>query len=192
MEVFNTEIKLMSTTIRHSELVDAFTGDLRPYNRRGELNYWSDTIALVYDENRLINVNEVPIAEANKISIQLTKLPYVEPDVIMFQTNAYINNFSGTRLAGVPDLIIEVWSEDNDAKHRDKKFAIYSSSELTEHWYIEQRSDIVKCYKGSNRLPDQHLQQILKTQSGIQFDLTDKITGDDSSWNDFQEYGYKG
>jgi Uma2 family endonuclease len=186
------DIKLMATTDRYSDLVDGFTGNMYLAKKKGDLTYWSSTVALVYtDEYNLINVNEISRAEENKLGRQLTKMRFVEPDVMVFKENAFISNLNGTRKAGCPDLIVEVWSDDNNAEHRQKKFEIYQSSATTEHWYLEQRSDIVKCFKGEIRLPDQHLKNILKTQNGLEFDVSELQTGDDTSWNDFLEYGFK-
>ena len=111
---------------------------------------------------------------------------------MVFHEQIFLNNRKNTRKAGCPDLIIEIWSAENDEKHRFEKLQVYSSSEVTEHWYVEQESDIVKCYKGKKRLPDQHLRNTLKTQNGLEFDLTDVQTYDDASWNEFIEYGFKG
>lgn len=188
----SNHLQFMATTDRHSELVDAFTADLRPWRRRCELQYWSDTVALVYEGMKLIDVNGMPDIEKQKLQIRMNQLNYKEPDVMVFHHQVFLNNRKNTRKAGCPDLIIEIWSDDNDEIHRKEKFEIYASSEFTEHWYMEQESDIVKCFLGTKRLPDQHLKNILKSQSGLEFDLTDLQTFDDSSWESFIEYGYKG
>jgi len=39
------------------------------------------------------------------------------------------------------------------------------------HWYIEQDSNKVECYIGSEQLPDQCLTKKLRTQKGLEFDL---------------------
>jgi len=195
MEVFEypDKVKLMSTTARHSMLVVAFAGEMRGRVKSGELECYAETVALVYDEDqKLINVNEITRKEEDALSRQLTKMRFVEPDILIFKENVHIMNFQRTRIAGVPDLVIEVWSEDNNEEHRQRKFEIYGSSELTEHWYVDQLSDIIRCYKGKKRLPDQHLKNILKTQCGLEFDLSDKQTFDDTSWNEFVAYGFKG
>lgn len=73
--------------------------------------------------------------------------------------------------AGQPDLIVEVWS-DYDLKN-DRAFLqnLYATSDVTEHWYIEEDSNDIECYKGRIKLPSQTLKNILKTQSGLEFDL---------------------
>lgn len=188
----NENIKLMGTTDRHSNLVDGFAGELRPLRKKGDLEYYSNTMALVYDEDRqLIEVDGLSKVEENQLVRGLSKMQTIEPDLLVFQHNAYLTNFSGTRKAGCPDLVIEVWSEYNKPEHRADKFGIYSSSPATEHWYLEQKCDILECYLGKKRLPDQHLRNILKTQSGLEFDLTDLQTFDDEQWNEFIKYGFK-
>jgi len=186
-------LQLMSTTARHSEIVDFLTGRLLARKIKGELNYWSDTVPLVYDDDRkLLNVNDYTLAQANHLAPTLTRYRYVAPDVMVFCHNAFISNPAGTRHAGCPDLVVEVWSDYNTAAERRNKFEIYASSPLTEHWYMEQGSDLVTCYLGEKRLPDQHLRQVLMSQNGLDFDLTYLWTGAEESWNEFIKYSYKG
>jgi len=186
-------VQLMATTDRHSDLVNGFGGEMRQARKNGELVYWTDTVALVYDEaERLIDINTLTREEEHEVILKLGKFGYFEPDVMVFQKNPYATNRKGTRKAGCPDLVIEVWSDDNKPDEREKKFRVYSSSPHTEHWYVEQESDIVSCYLGGTRLPDQHLKNVLKTQRGLAFDISDLQTFDDTSWNSFMEYGYKG
>jgi len=176
------------TTDRHSDLVFSFAGELRHLRRKGVLEVFGDTVALVYDdENRLINVNDFGLKEAELFKRSINQLSYVEPDIMVFKDNVALNNHRNTRKAGCPDLIIEVWSNKNDEAHRQFKKNLYSTSNVTEHWYIEQENDIVTCYLGSTRLPDQHLRNILKTQNGLEFDMRDLQTLDDTSWKIFME-----
>lgn len=181
------------TTDRHSDLVFAMAGELRDLNKKGILEVWGDTVALVYDEEeKLINVNQMSLAEGAVFKRRLNQYGYVEPDVMIFKENASLNNDRNTRKAGCPDLVIEVWSVDNKEEHRQFKKQLYGTSEVTEHWYIEQESDIVECWKGNVRLPDQHLSDILVTQQGLEFDLRDKQTLDSSGLEEFVKYGFKG
>jgi len=181
------------TTDRHSDLVFTFAGELRGLNKQGILDVWGDTVALVYDENnRLINVNDMSLAEGASFKRRLNQYAYVEPDIMVFKENAALNNDRNTRKAGCPDLIIEIWSKDNKVEHREFKKSLYSTSSITEHWYMDQESDIVECWKGDQRLPDQHLQNILRTQNGLEFDLRDKQTLDSTGLDDFNKFGFKG
>jgi Uma2 family endonuclease len=90
---------------------------------------------------------------------------------MIFKSNLYVENKRQTRTAGQPDLIVEVWSDGNQESERDFKKYLYSTSPLTEHWYIEQHSNEVECYIGKNRIGGQSLKEILVTRSGLKFDL---------------------
>jgi Uma2 family endonuclease len=104
----------------------------------------------------------------------LDDLEFIEPDFMLFYKNSYMQNKRGTRIAGYPDLIVEVWSDSNTKADKEQKFAIYSNSDnITEHWYINQESNDVTCYIGQNQLESQSLERPLKTKSGLIFDLTD-------------------
>ena len=66
---------------------------------------------------------------------------------------------------------MEIWSENNFDIARNFKKLLYSTSDITEHWYIEQDSNIVECWYGKNRLSDKNLKDILINQDNIEFDL---------------------
>jgi len=59
----------------------------------------------------------------------------------------------------------------NKGVGRETKKLLYSTSPVTEHWYIEQNSNTVECYFGNNRLENQSLSDILVTRDGLKFDL---------------------
>ena len=120
---------------------------------------------------KLIDVIDLPIEKNDFIENVLDELEYILPDFMMFHQYPYIRNLKGTRIAGQPDLVVEVWSKSNTPKERDIKHEIYSSSERTEHWYIEQDSNNVLCWLGKKQLASQSLKEILKTKNGVEFDL---------------------
>jgi len=64
-----------------------------------------------------------------------------------------------------------VWSKNNPQFDRELKLLLYSSSPVTEHWYIDQDSNEVVCYYGSGRIKDQCLTDVLVTLGGLKFDL---------------------
>ena len=101
----------------------------------------------------------------------ISDLEYIQPDFMLFQKNPYLYNERQTKIAGQPDLIVEIWSKSDTPERREFKHLIYSSSPVTEHWYFKQKSNTVTCFMGRDALPDQHLGSILKTQADIQFDL---------------------
>ena len=119
---------------------------------------------------KLVNISEIEDFGKFKESI-IEDLYYVQPDFMLFKKNPYIENKRQTRIAGQPDLIIEVWSEGNTKNERAFLQNLYASSPITEHWYIEQDKNDVQCYMGKERLLDQHLTNVLITQNGIKFDL---------------------
>ena len=93
-------------------------------------------------------------------------------DFLVFQHNEFLQDANKLKTAGVPDLIVEVWSPFNKPHEREMKFRLYSSHSDCEHWYIEQNNNLVKCFKGKHNLPNQYLSKILKTTTGLTFDLT--------------------
>ena len=48
---------------------------------------------------------------------------------------------------------------------------MYMPMAATEHWYIEQDSNTVECYIGEEKIADKSLKDILRTKSGLEFDL---------------------
>jgi Uma2 family endonuclease len=167
----------MSTSRRHNLLVKEFTvqASIASRDKKLGLEIYSEEAALVHYGHRrrdpfiLSLVNPLTLESPDIINY----LYYVEPDFMFFQKNEHIWNDKETRMAGYPDLVVEVWSESNTQIDREEKFLIYSNSEgKTEHWYIEQDSNVVKCYMGEDRLDDQSLERVLKTVRGIELDLT--------------------
>ena len=167
----------MSTTDRHNDMVSTFVGDILPLKRKKEIYALQSDCALVHWGERkepknmaLVNISEIEdTVRFTESTIEY--LDYVQPDFMLFKDNPYLKNSKGLRTAGQPDLIVEVWSESNFKAERELKWNLYSTSPITEHWYIEQDSNKVECYMGSEQLPDQCLTNILKTQRGLEFDL---------------------
>ena len=172
----------MGTLGRHNEIITEIVGKLFSLiERRREIRIWHENYPLVYHGKRteLDTLSLIDISQIEDIGIfkenVMTVLRRVEPDFMLFDKNVYIENSvkneKRSRVAGFPDLIIEVWSEENTKADREFKKFLYSTSPVTEHWYIEQDSNTVECYTGKEQLPDQYLTNVLVTQSGIEFDL---------------------
>ena len=168
----------MSTTARHNKLINTFIGDVLHLSKKKEIHALQSDCALVHwgfksrtdDFKYLVDIDEIDdIDDFTKTTIN--DLDFVQPDFMMFKNNRYICNERETRTAGRPDLIIEVWSKDNSKAERKFKFDLYSTGPTTEHWYMEQDSNKVKCHMGKGQLPDQSLKKILKTRAGLEFDL---------------------
>ena len=162
----------MGTLPRHNHLVSTFFGNIFPLFQKKKLYPLQENCFLALygkkysNDERLIDPNIL-----SDISI-LEELDVIQPDFLLFQYNPYIQSPSTMRTAGIPDLVVEVWSKSNDQLERDMKFRIYSSHPDCEHWYVEQDSNIVKCFKGKDSLPNQNLKDMLRTSTGLEFDLT--------------------
>ena len=173
MEIFME----MSTTGRHNRLAGTFFGEVLSLLRKKEAYALHEEGALVYWGTkkepqfiRLVDVNEIEDIDEFTEEI-INELYYVQPDFFLFKKNPYLHNKKETRVAGYPDLIVEVWSDDNTTYDRKVKLDLYSSSPITEHWYIEQKSNSVVCYYGDSKIESQSLMNVLVTRDGIEFDL---------------------
>ena len=167
----------MGTTKRHGQTIGAFFSEVWGKIKAKELLVIPDSCSLVYSGEKiepglinLIDAAAVENAEYFKEHI-INNLKYVQPDFMLFKNNTYIENDKETRIAGYPDLIVEVWSEDNSDKDRAFKKYLYSTSPVTEHWYVEQDTNIIECYYGEERIDDKNLADILVSKEGIKFDL---------------------
>ena len=165
----------MGTTRRHNHILSDIwrdiTSKLFDLYKQKKIMPVQEQLALCYYGNyneidivKLIDANEFTSDEINYVNV-------IYPDFMLFHNNKYLINKEETRYAGKPDLIVEVWSKGNDDYHRRFKTALYSTSDITEHWYIEQHSNDILCMIGKTILPPQNLQQILITQNGLTLDL---------------------
>ena len=170
-------INEMSTTTRHNHFVASLIGRIFPLFVKKEIHPLQENGALVYYGDKLEGLEELvdPGTIENKeefISGEIYTLNFVQPDFLIFYRNEFIQDRKNIRTAGIPDLVVEVWSDGNKPPERDMKFRIYSSSDMCEHWYIEQDSNIVTCFKGKQQLNNQYITNILTTTTGLEFDLT--------------------
>jgi len=167
----------MSTTDRHNEIINTFICEIFPLRKKKEIRALSEQCALVYwgRKTEPASFNLVDISEIEDVSkfteSVIEHLDYVQPDFMLFNDNPYLKNSKGLRTAGQPDLIVEVWSDGNTKNDRAFLQNLYATSDITEHWYIEQDSNEVICYLGKNRLENQSLTDILVTRDGLKFDL---------------------
>ena len=167
----------MSTTWRHNKITRKLGGNLLHLEEKENAVVLQEDCSLVYfgsenkvSEIRLVNLNHITDKD-DFINNVIDDLKTVEPDLALFYENDFFVNIRETKFAGQPDLVVEVWSKSNTKKERDFKKYLYSTSEITEHWYIDQDSNSIECWIGSRQLPSQNLNHILKTQKGIEFDL---------------------
>jgi Uma2 family endonuclease len=167
----------MGTTARHGRLLDYLIKSTFELFERKQLINFSESSSLVYYGNKkeadlceLVNLNEVHDIQ-KFIDDIMGELNIITPDYMHFKNNKYVMNKKETRIAGCPDLIVEVWSEDNSDKDRAFKKYLYSTSATTEQWYIEQDSNIVECYYGQEKTENKNLADILVSRDGVEFDL---------------------
>ncbi len=167
----------MSTTARHNKLSGTFFGVVLDLLRKREVHALQEECSLVYwghksepTSLKLVNVLEVEDPVKFKESV-IEDLYYVQPDFMLFKNNPYFENKRQTRTAGCPDLIVEIWSEGNTKNDRAFLQNLYATSEITEHWYIEQDSNEVECYVGKTKMQNQNLTDVLITRGGLKFDL---------------------
>ena len=167
----------MSTTKRHNRITGTLFGSVLDLLRKNEINALQEECALVYFGTRelpngfkLVDVTAIDDVK-HFTDIVIAELEYIRPDFVLFKNNSYLENKRQTRTAGQPDLVVEVWSESNTQNDRAFLQNLYATSNVTEHWYIEQHSNEVSCYLGGNRLENQSLSEILVSRGGLKFDL---------------------
>ncbi|MCL2814120.1 MAG: Uma2 family endonuclease [Oscillospiraceae bacterium] len=167
----------MATSGRHNDIINSIIGELYGLIKPKKILVRQSDCSLVYWGKRT-NLDTVKLVEINKLTDEeyfrnedIYNLRCVEPDFMLFEKNKYIETKHQTRLAGFPDLVIEVWSEGNTDDDKIFKKFLYSTSDKVEHWYIMQRDNNIECYLGQNPLPPQSLTDILQTQNGIEIDL---------------------
>ena len=164
----------MGTTARHNKLLSglqySILNTLENLYKAGQIESLLEQVALCHTESRL-EWEWAELIDLNRECANINNYNVIYPDYMLFKDQPYKTNEEKTRYAGRPDLLVEVWSDGNDNKLKIFKKTIYSSSPVTEHWYIEQNSNSVECWLGKTQLPEQSLKAILKTQSGLEIDL---------------------
>jgi len=139
--------------IRKGDCDLAYFGSRQDYGHLVDLDEFDEAKLAEFQENTM-----------NNLSIVL-------PDLLFFKQNRRIYNKNETRIAGFPDLVIEIWSESNTHKEIEFKKSLYSTGATTEHWYIQQDSDVVERFHGDKKLADLSLAEPLITAGGLELDL---------------------
>jgi Uma2 family endonuclease len=167
----------MSTTTRHNRIVGALNGSLFPFVKKKEMHVFTENISLVH-YGRMGKGDELKLTDIKKVkdldlftSETIHYLEYKQPDFICFYENKFVMNERETKIAGCPDLVVEVWSPYNDAEDRAAKLELYSSSPLTEFWTIEHDSNTIECYSKGKLFKTQDISSLVYTQKGLEFDL---------------------
>ena len=162
----------MGTLPRHNQLVSTFFGNIFPLFQKKKLYPLLENCYLALYGKKYSNEERLVDPKTISDITALEELDVVQPDFLLFQKNQYIQSPSTMRTAGIPDLVVEVWSKSNDQLERDMKFRLYGSHPDCEHWYVEQDSNEVKCFKGKAPLNNQNLKNVLISTTGLEFDLT--------------------
>ena len=166
----------LATFPRHNHLVGAFVGSVFPLFVKQKVYFMHENCVLVFDgvkysgEETLIDASEISGLEKFRDFI-IDEYSFILPDFMLFQYNAFIQSRNTLKTAGIPDLVVEIWSDSNTEKERVFKRRLYGSSDLCEHWYLEQDSNIVDCWIGKKKLSEQTLLKPLESQTGLRFYL---------------------
>jgi len=171
--------EMMATTGRHSKLIGKLVASINRYESvdNGEIEVFQDGPSIAYDGEKHVKDSDlklIDLATISDLNEFRKEIPVYEsfiPDFMYFKKGNFVFDYSESRFAGYPELIVEVWSKGNSKIERILKKHIYSTSPITEHWYIEQDSNIVECWLGQVRLPDKNLTEILIDHNGYEFDL---------------------
>ena len=172
-----SSIMEMGTTARHGRLLDYLVKSTFELFEKKEIVNFSESSSLVYWGSKkqphscnLVDVKKIPDTD-DFMKETINLLALTTPDYMHFSTNQFIINDNETRIAGFPNLVVEVWSKSNSDIDKEFLKYLYSTSDEIEHWYIEQDSNTVECWYGDKRTDDKNLKDILKTRDGIEFDL---------------------
>jgi len=164
----------MANTRRHAELLQEISDELSIVRRTQGFTVYRENIALVHMGHRVKDPSLLALIDIEEFdkSLVIDNLNYIQPDFMIFQDNPFLWNKKETRLAGCPDLIIEIWSDSDYPIDKQSKFLIYSNSNnKTEHWYIEQGNNEIECFIGKDKTQSQDLSAPLKTRTGLKFNL---------------------
>ena len=163
----------MGTTARHHNILQEIYWKIRTFLNNMPVNIFVEQLNLCYmGERKELDSIELLDAKNTKLDDDtINRLYVVQPDIMLFHFNTFYTNKIETRFVGRPDLLIEVWSDSNSDRDKLFKKKLYSTSDITEHWYIEQNSNEVECWLGQNQLKEQNLHDKLVTKAGIEIDL---------------------
>ncbi|MCL2015227.1 MAG: Uma2 family endonuclease [Defluviitaleaceae bacterium] len=177
-----TQMHDMANYPRHGEILERLIGMV--YNKyfqsimENKIKNYAEKYALAHQGDRY-NPNHIALPmELYNVNLKnvdenvLAESKFVEPDFMLFSQNKLQKSTINFKMAGCPDLIVEVWSKSNTKAEREILFDLYSTSNITEFWQIEQDSNEVITSIGGKFLPTQNLQTPLKTQAGLEIDLT--------------------
>ena len=162
----------MGTTKRHLDILDIITSNFLNNNRKNKnIEYGREQIALVKNHEKLIDIASLTDEQKDKLELYMNTMKIIQPDFFVFKNNPYLTNNKVTRYVGVPDLIIEVWSETNKEEDKSKLRELYISSGSV-FWEIDQDNPLITCWE-NGRMSQHSLRDPIKTPWGQVLDLTD-------------------
>ena len=163
----------MGATERHMSLLDWFSGFA--FNKKKEelyFDYGREQIALVENYDALIDIGALTDVQREKLRESMGKLKYTYPDFMIFKNNPVIKNENRTRYAGIPDLIVEVWSTNNSDEEKEHKRRIYCTDK-SEFWEFEQNSPKIICWDREGNKYEQFMDKPLIAPWGEELDLVE-------------------
>ncbi|MCL1986717.1 MAG: hypothetical protein FWG64_01930, partial [Firmicutes bacterium] len=150
-------------THRHSEILGFCTSSIINYLGKND-NYFlfrgkTDLVYWNMDECffEMINLDNLEITPQIFLDDVINTLDFVMPDIMLFHNNECLGAKDHIKVAGFPDLIVEVWQDGNFNDCRNFKRKLYATSPTTEFWQITQNSNIVKCSIGNKKIMDKSL-----------------------------------
>ena len=153
----------------HEHIIDEFKG--ASYGHRRQYKITGSGLRLVYKSFEL-QTNEYHLAPYTEYTQdEIGDHNSVEPDFMIFDNTKYIMNKSRSKIAGQPLFAVEVWSKSNTKRDRFLKRFLYSTSPVTEHWYLEQNSNEIECFLGKKQLQNKSLTEVCETTFGLKLDL---------------------
>lgn len=161
------------TTQRHMQILDYFSVYALPKSLEDfDFHYGREQIALVENYSALIDVSELSDVKRQKLRKIMNRMKYINPDFMFLKNNPVIINKIETRYAGIPDLIIEVWSDKSSNDEKLYKRKLYCTNK-SEFWEIEENSPKVICWDKDGKKYEQFMDKPLITPWGETFDLVD-------------------
>ncbi|MCL1988070.1 MAG: Uma2 family endonuclease [Firmicutes bacterium] len=169
-------IQMGWTSREHTNISEYLTNEIfskvRKYISSGTGFFSSGSTRLVHYGEKFSHL--ATLVDLAKFDIDdIGYLSSVEPDILLFQANKFVVSENGTLFAGFPDLIVEVWSKSNTKEERDWKKMLYSSSPITEHWYLQQNSRVVERWIGNSQLSNLYVDEKMVTNNGLILDISD-------------------
>jgi len=155
------------------EILDAFSEFSNKKKREDpKIKTGREQIALVENKGELVDISKYTELGIQTIKGSMNTMKFTYPDFMMFKDNPVLINESKTRYAGIPDLIIEVWSKSNPKSDRERKRLLYRTFK-SELWEIDQDSPVIVCWNKDHQMYEQHMDKLVKTPWGEKLDLTE-------------------